>query len=203
MESDSSFNRSWTSWGWPLAGTPGGAHQENTLSSLQYCSCHHLCQQLWQWYVARLQQRTGSNWASRATGKLWTMKRKIRTADSSSWGSGLGPRSWAKAETCCTGAISYRRVLPIQDDFRNVLHRMQQMIVSPLIPINCHCPIFIHAKKIDQVSTDSHWVTNSSSPSLWLPRPTPKRALQSSYWKTSKETQDKARKPSVHQTMLR
>lgn len=180
MESDSSSNRSWTSWGWPLAGAPGGAHQENTLISLQCCSRYHLCQQLWQWHVARLQQRTGSNWASRATGKLWTVKRKIRTADSSSWRPGLGPRSWAKTETCCTGAISYRGVLPVQDDFRNVLHGVQQVIVPPLIPINCHCPIFIHAKKIDhQVSTDSHWVTNSSSPSLWLCRPTPKRALQS------------------------
>lgn len=124
--------------------------------------------------MARLQQRSGSNWVSTAIWQLWTMKRKIGTDDSSSCGPGLGPRSWAKTGTCCTGTISYRGVLPVQDDFRNVLHGVQQVIVSPLIPINCHCPIFIHAKKIDhQVSTDSHWVTNSSSPTLWLSRPTP------------------------------
>lgn len=39
-------------------------------------------------------------------------------------------------------------MLPVQDDLRNVLHWVQQVIVSPLVPVNCHRPIFIHAKKI-------------------------------------------------------
>lgn len=43
--------------------------------------------------------------------------------------------------------VAHRGMLPVQDDLRDVFHRMQKMIVSPLVPVDSHCAIFIHAAR--------------------------------------------------------
>lgn len=48
-------------------------------------------------------------------------------------------------ETQPSGQGTHRGMLPVQDDLWNVLHRMQEVIVSPLIPVDGHRAIFIHA----------------------------------------------------------
>lgn len=40
---------------------------------------------------------------------------------------------------------AYRGVFPVQDDLRNVVCRMQEVVIPPLVPVNCHGAIFIHA----------------------------------------------------------
>lgn len=42
---------------------------------------------------------------------------------------------------------AHRGMLPVQDDLWDVLHRMQKMIVSPLVPVDGHCAVFIHAAR--------------------------------------------------------
>jgi len=38
-------------------------------------------------------------------------------------------------------------VFPVQDDFGNVLGRLQRGILFPLVPVNSHCAIFVHATR--------------------------------------------------------
>lgn len=41
----------------------------------------------------------------------------------------------------------YRGVFPVEDDLRNVVCWMQKVVIPPLIPLNCHCTIFVHTAK--------------------------------------------------------
>lgn len=36
-------------------------------------------------------------------------------------------------------------MLPVQDDLGDVFHGMEEVVVSPFIPVNSHCAILIHA----------------------------------------------------------
>lgn len=39
----------------------------------------------------------------------------------------------------------HRGMLPVQDDLRNILHGMQEVVVPPLVPVNGHGAVFVHA----------------------------------------------------------
>lgn len=41
--------------------------------------------------------------------------------------------------------MPHRRVLPVQDDLGDVLHRVQEVVVPPLVPVDGHRAILIHA----------------------------------------------------------
>lgn len=41
--------------------------------------------------------------------------------------------------------LAYCRMLPVQDDLRDVVSRVQQVVVPPFVPVDGHCPIFVHA----------------------------------------------------------
>ena len=43
------------------------------------------------------------------------------------------------------GGGTHRGVLPVEDDLRDVLHRVQEVIVSPLVPVDGHRAVFVHA----------------------------------------------------------
>lgn len=38
-------------------------------------------------------------------------------------------------------------MLPVQDDLGDVFHGVQKVVVSPLVPVNGHRAIFIHAAR--------------------------------------------------------
>lgn len=42
--------------------------------------------------------------------------------------------------------LFYRGVFPVEDDFRNVFSRVKEVVISPFIPVNRHCAVFIHTE---------------------------------------------------------
>lgn len=42
--------------------------------------------------------------------------------------------------------LFYRGVFPVEDDFRNVFSRVKKVVISPFIPVNRHCAVFIHTE---------------------------------------------------------
>lgn len=44
-------------------------------------------------------------------------------------------------------AQAHRGMLPVQDDLGDVFHGVQEVIVSPLIPVDGHRAVFIHAAR--------------------------------------------------------
>lgn len=55
-------------------------------------------------------------------------------------------------------------MLPVQDDLGDVVCRVKQVVVSPFIPVDGHCPILVHAvsvekkkkKRIGMIETNIH-----------------------------------------------
>lgn len=45
------------------------------------------------------------------------------------------------------GGGTHRGVLPVEDDLRDVLHGVQEVIVSPLMPVDGHRAVFVHAAR--------------------------------------------------------
>lgn len=45
------------------------------------------------------------------------------------------------------GVWPHRGVLPVQDDLRDVLHGVQQVVVPPLIPVDGHRAVLVHAAR--------------------------------------------------------
>lgn len=62
----------------------------------------------------------------------------------------------------------YRGVFPVEYDLRNVVCRMQEVVISPLIPVNRHCTVFVHTvdRKLELIQTVN--VTESSHKQLIL-----------------------------------
>lgn len=73
----------------------------------------------------------------------------------STWRAGRGVNSPAAEEAAgreppagwglVLGGRTHRGVLPVEDDLRDVLHGVQEVIVSPLVPVDGHRAIFVHA----------------------------------------------------------
>lgn len=52
---------------------------------------------------------------------------------------------------------SYRRVFPVQDDLRNVISRVQQVVVSPLVPVDGHRAVLVHAVDRENRKDQNHY----------------------------------------------
>lgn len=70
-------------------------------------------------------------------------------------------------------------MLPVQDNLWDVLHRVQKVVVPPFVPVNGHCPVFIHAE-MNQVgkgmvrrwSREDGWGgATALHHTLWSPNP--------------------------------
>lgn len=59
---------------------------------------------------------------------------------------------------------AHRGVLPVQDNLGDVFHGVQEVIVSPLVPVDGHRAVLIHAARETQVP-----LTNRPHPSAALP----------------------------------
>lgn len=42
---------------------------------------------------------------------------------------------------------AHRGMLPVQDDLRDVFHGVQKVVVSPLVPVDGHRAVFVHAAR--------------------------------------------------------
>ena len=51
----------------------------------------------------------------------------------------------------------YRRVFPVQDDLRNVISRVQQVVVSPLVPVDGHRAVLVHAVDRENRKDQNHY----------------------------------------------
>lgn len=64
--------------------------------------------------------------------------------------SGCPARPWDGPDAGRRGPGAHRGVLPVQDDLGDVFHGVQKVIVPPLIPVDGHRAIFVHAARKGQ-----------------------------------------------------
>lgn len=60
---------------------------------------------------------------------------------------------WWPVQTACVSELQqhgrpYRGVPPVQDDLRDVVCWMQEVVIPPLVPVNGHGSVFVHAADI-------------------------------------------------------
>lgn len=65
----------------------------------------------------------------------------------------------------------YRGVLPVQDDLGDVVGRVQQVVVPPLVPVDGHGAVFIHAAggRTHQYRTGSGWFRHAQQDQIRAP----------------------------------
>lgn len=77
---------------------------------------------------------------------IWLSKGELHLTGSGLRGEGMTD---AHEGDCPSGqgVWPHRRVLPVQDDLRDVLHGVQQVVVPPLIPVDGHRAVLVHAAR--------------------------------------------------------
>ena len=77
---------------------------------------------------------------------IWLTKGELHLTGSGLRGEGMTD---AHEGDCPSGqgVWPHRRVLPVQDDLWDVLHGVQQVVVPPLIPVDGHRAVLVHAAR--------------------------------------------------------
>lgn len=77
-------------------------------------------------------------------------------AEEEAWGAQLQPRGRKTADAgqrtrgdsrASALVEAHRGVLPVQDDLGDVLHGVQQVVVPPLVPVDGHRAVLVHAAR--------------------------------------------------------